>query len=1053
MKAKITLCTCLLSFIACIPAFPQLYSVSRYADDNGLPSRIVHDVIQDSTGFLWVAGNNGLFKYDGKSFTPFRAALKDTIGLRDNKVNVVLQTKDRRIWAGTPKGLHVLTDNQIRFVRLHDQPVEEQEYILDIFEDSEQNLWISTYGGLYFKEVGKEAVHFIPGTEHKGIAKEGIWSVNQDFRGNVWIAAKTSPYIVDLDKPMKFERVITRQHPSIDLNETELFRFSLYNDTLMLIESNRGLLKGTLLSPRQIEISKFSDVEGNYLEEFHINDVIVDQQGFIWIATAKNYYKKYDLIDGSLKEIEVSSKNGYQDITENIRSISEDQQGNIWMANSNGLYKFSPAYDAFTTYPPADDRDCLPDLKGIYAMVEDRWGYLWLNTPYQLYRIKKTDLLIGRCPESYLVYDDEHMQQSRNLFIDSKDRLWVGADGGLFVAQLRGNAKPSGFKRFTTKDGLPHNWSFEVLEIEEDLYWVGNYAGLVKLHFPGGNMEDPEIEVYASDSNREGTLINSQSNELAWGQNGQLWVGTFSGLSRLLNEEGKGSFANYTNSFRDFNSLSNNSVKKIFFDHQDRMWIATQRGLNLYLPTEDAFQQFGIDEGLPSEYILGIQEDSEGYLWIGTTNGVLKARFYDESMELVPIEHFTAQSGLADNIPYRNAILILDDDTVLIGSREGISVSSKSEKHGIPESFNLALTGLETTQDNQDGFKSILHRVKNNHLALNSSENSLRLSYAALDFTNSKYNSYRHKILPVNDEWIETEGNSDLAYYNLAPGEYELILDGNNTYGTSASNPIRLQINISPPFWRSNWAIALYTVLGLLTLRLLYLYRIRKKMNELERKTAHETELMREREQLRKENAADFHDELGSKVTKISLFLTLAERSLEESSDPRPWLNKIRENIKALSGGFRDLLWVIDPHKDSLVDTFLRLKDFGEDLFENTEINFRVNGLEDIPENRLLNAQTKKQVVLIFKEAMTNCLKYANCDQVDFKIHTNGEYSSMSLQDNGTGFQISNKHEGRGLKNMHSRSDKIGTTLKICSSEDGTEIVLERIPHTRDINM
>ena len=121
--------------------------------------------------------------------------------------------------------------------------------------------------------------------------------------------------------------------------------------------------------------------------------------------------------------------------------------------------------------------------------------------------------------------------------------------------------------------------------------------------------------------------------------------------------------------------------------------------------------------------------------------------------------------------------------------------------------------------------------------------------------------------------------------------------------------------------------------------------------------------MITEREQLRKENAADFHDELGSKVTKISLYLTLAERSIDQKKELKNWFSKIRENVKELSGGFRDLLWVIDPQKDSLSDTFLRLKDFGEDLFNNSTSDFRTQGYALEAAALTLDPQTKKQVV------------------------------------------------------------------------------------------
>jgi len=668
-----------------------------------------------------------------------------------------------------------------------------------------------------------------------------------------------------------------------------------------------------------------------------------------------------------------------------------------------------------------------------------------------LYRVKKEDILESNCPEDYLVFEIEGMQLARNLSIDSNNRLWIGGDDGLFVTQLDAYQNPGVFRRYTKADGLPHNWSYEVHETSKNHFWVGNYAGLVKMELTDGQLENPKFKVYTSDKNEVGSLVNSQIMDIEEDGDGNIWVGTFSGLSRLLDPSGAGKFENYNSTYGDRKTLSNDAVKKVFKDNKGYIWIATQRGLNLYDPTKNQFWQFGHSEGLPSEYILGIQQDSKGFLWIGTTNGLLKAIYNSSSNELVPVKHFTSNDGLADNIPYRNAILIDSMDNVFVGSREGISIfRGVSPTNSDTSDFEMMITDVSSTQKKDMGFTSVHNKLQENKIVLSYQENSIRLNYAVLDYINPENNKYRHKFLPVNDRWIETNGSSKLSYYNLAPGSYEFILDGSNAAGTWSKTPIRLQLVIRPPFWKSKWAIFLYIILLASLLRFFYLLRIRRKVQQLEQETHLEKALLKEREQLRQENAADFHDELGSQVTKISLFLTLAERSLLEKEDPQPWFQKIHENIKSLSGGFRDLLWVIDPKKDSLGDTFLRLKDFGEELFESNEVDFRTSGYQMEYTEYFLDPQTKKQVVMIFKEAMNNCIKYATCNKANLHLSSDESFSKITLSDNGKGFDVQLKSKGRGLQNMAARAKKINANFEIVSNDKGTTITLDRIPHTSD---
>lgn len=1050
MKTVISILAFYCWLITTIPLYAQNYVITRYADDNGLPSRIVRDVIQDNKGFIWVAGNNGLYKFDGQKFKPYLASLKDTIGLRDNKINTVLQTSNNKIWIATPKGLHVLENDRISYVKLVDNPNDNQEYVLNLFEDTNQNLWVGTYGGLFLIENSSEAIHFLSEGGDSSIAEGVVWGTTQDHKGRIWIAGSDGPYLLDNTSNFSFKKVNLNFGKGIDKRETIFFKCRQINDSLILMESNNGLLKGTAENDSSITIAKFLNQDGEEIGGYSIERSLIDHQGDIWIGTVKNNFKKFRLNNGRLMEKEVIIKEEILDTLRNVKSIYEDSQENIWIANTNGLYKLSKEAGDTSRFPPYHLENCLEGLNGIYAMIEDKGGHIWINTPSRLYRLKKSDLLEGKCPEDYLVFEDENMILSRYLFIDSEERLWIGADEGLFVTQLDKNYNPGKFIRYTKSHGLPHNMSYAVHEEDKNKYWVGNYGGLVQLELVNGSLENPLIKVFTSDLNRPNSLVNSMAMDIEADEKGNIWVGTFSGVSRLISAAESGSFQNYTSTYGNFIGLSNNSVKKIFRDSDNRLWIATQRGLNLYQSDKDQFLQFGNDEGLPSEYILGIQEDSKGFLWIATTNGVIKTKYDDQNQSFTNTEHFTSQNGLVDNITYRNSILIDNDDNVFIGSREGISIFKTTDVLSEYVDFNLAITRIESTQKGMQGFRSFSERIKNGEIALSHFENSIRINYTVLDFTDLKYNRYRHKLLPVRDDWIETGSLSELSYYNLSPGEYELILDGSNSQGNWSKNPIRLKFTINPPFWKSNWAILLYSIFGAVLLRFFYLLRIGKKVRELEQETLLEKALIAEREQLRQENAADFHDELGSKVTKISLFLTLAERSLNEHDDPLPWFAKIRDNIKGLSGSFRDLLWVIDPQKDSLGDTLLRLKDFGEDLFSTGEVNFRTHGLNLEQMNAVLNPQTKKQVVMIFKEAMTNCLKYAECEQIDLTLHSNGQYSTIELKDNGKGFNVALKSKGRGLKNMKARAKKIDGTLHITSSAKGTSVCLERIPHTSD---
>lgn len=1035
--------------LLCGTTFGQLYEVSRFADDSGLPSRIVHDVTQDSLGYLWVAGNNGLYKFDGQKFYGHYASLHDTTGLRDNKINTVLAGRKGRVWIATPRGLHLMEDDKIRHITLQINSTENEDHIISLFEDSKGYLWAGSYDGLfgYDPNSGKYTKVKLP--ENDLEQSNAIWGINEDFQGNIWVSRSRQSPVMAAVGSNEFREIKLITEDGLTPAQIIPFKYVPYDENILLVSSGSGLYQGILGNDGNLHLTTFTDSSGKRIASEYLNNTIVDGEGFIWSATWKNYFTKHKFEDGNLIQQEVNSKNGWFSMSVYARGIFEDAQHNIWIPNSNGLYKLSANSGKLNIFPPPHQSSCL-DNKSIYGIAEDGGGNLWINTPTDLYRIHKDYILKKKCPEKMLHFTDEQFNLARDLLVDSQNRLWISGANGLNVTQLDANFEPGPFYHFTVDDGLPHNLCNGILEIDPNTFWLGNYSRLIKITLTNGDIRDPKFTYLNADPERDDALVNSFVLQLETDSKGDLWIGTFSGVSKLISGEGSGRFKNYVSSFGDKTQLSNNAIKKIFKDSKDRLWIGTQTGLNLYRPESDDFIQFSRKDGLPSEYILGIAEDSMGYLWIATTNGIFKG-IYNQSMQsFVHIEYITKRDGLADNITNRNALYIDKGDNIFIGSAQGVSVVDKNGSNTLARSYNLGLTELKSTRRNRQGFVSIKENVENNVIDLSYRENSIQLNYAVLDFTDPSFNTYRHKFLPVSEDWVETGTDSQLNYYNLSPGEYELVLDGSNNQGMWMKDPIRLEIHVSPPFWKSNVALVLYVLCVLGLMRFIYVMRIRKRMNELEQETRFEKALVREREQLRTENAADFHDELGSKVTKISMFLTLAERTLKEHEDPSSWFGKMRENIKDLSGSFRDLLWVIDPKKDTLSDAIVRLKDFGEELFGNTNTHYTTSGFSETLSEIVLDPQTKKQVVLIFKEAMHNCAKYSASTVVELKVESSNGYSSIQLKDNGKGFDVHERSKGRGLINMKNRSEKIGGQLSIVSSAEGTIVSLTWIPHLSD---
>jgi signal transduction histidine kinase len=303
-----------------------------------------------------------------------------------------------------------------------------------------------------------------------------------------------------------------------------------------------------------------------------------------------------------------------------------------------------------------------------------------------------------------------------------------------------------------------------------------------------------------------------------------------------------------------------------------------------------------------------------------------------------------------------------------------------------------------------------------------------------------------------DNEWISAGSKKDVTYTNLDPGEYTFKVKASNNDGIWNNAGTSIKLIIPSPPWLSWYAYCFYTSLFLGVILFIIKYRVKEATREIETQAKIERAKLEEREEVRKKSSADFHDEAGNKLTRINLFTQLAKTASDNNAELKVYLNKIEENTKELSSGMRDFIWVLDPSKDSLFDTINRLKDFGNSMFGYTEIKFAVKGLTAEMSDTSLSIECRRALILIFKEAMNNALKYSCAKNVELCISYSNKIIEVTLTDDGIGFDINDKTDGYGLNNMKNRAAKINSDLEIFSTPNtGAKIIFRiNIAHMSD---
>jgi signal transduction histidine kinase len=279
-------------------------------------------------------------------------------------------------------------------------------------------------------------------------------------------------------------------------------------------------------------------------------------------------------------------------------------------------------------------------------------------------------------------------------------------------------------------------------------------------------------------------------------------------------------------------------------------------------------------------------------------------------------------------------------------------------------------------------------------------------------------------LIGVDEDWVYSGNRHFANYTDVKPGEYVFRVKGSNNDGIWNEEGISLSIIITPPFWQTGWfrLLMIFTVAGLIYG--LHRYRV-SRLLEIER--------------MRTRIASDLHDDIGSTLTRISIYSELIQRSknvAKITASAREIGAMSREIVVTLS----DIVWSIDARYDTLGNLLDRMRDFAAKLFSTQPIkmNLKTTGLDTA---KKIPANVRQNVYLIFKEALNNIFKHAHATEVSIDLKDIDGAFTMAIKDNGIGFDEKKIQKGNGLKNMKLRAGRIGGKLSL-KSKDGVLIIL-----------
>lgn len=270
------------------------------------------------------------------------------------------------------------------------------------------------------------------------------------------------------------------------------------------------------------------------------------------------------------------------------------------------------------------------------------------------------------------------------------------------------------------------------------------------------------------------------------------------------------------------------------------------------------------------------------------------------------------------------------------------------------------------------------------------------------------------------------------TYDNLAPGKYLFDVENVDLYGVPTGEKAELSVVVLPPFWKTS---AFWVCISLLTILAVFgvgRYAISQKLMKQTLQLQNQQAMERERVRI----AQDIHDDLGARVTQISLISAMANSNGDYSEKARADFGQITRCSRDLVAALYETIWAVNPENDNLYALGDYISQMVNQLCEPVQVRCRFN-MGDLPRDVLASSQVRHNVNMAVKEAVHNAIKHAKASEVTVSSMFERGVLTLSISDDGQGFQQPEKNFGHGLTNMKKRLQEIGGTCRV-ESQIGT---------------
>lgn len=1011
----------LICILCCFPHLIHAYSLRQFSNKNGLSNSAILSLYQDHQGVIWIGSCDGLNIFDGTNIHVYNPANPTKASLSGNLINDIMETEKEVLWIQTNYGLDRLdTKHQTSksFTEFKDKNYMAKSRDNDLFI-------VKDDGYIYYYQPEKQLFQKL---EVPQIAFGHVLSTIIDENNILWIFTSdndTRSYQINKNK----EGITLTPNNLFKHPEQLLWAFAeedlvyFIDKTYSLYEYDFGNQQQYFIADLKAEVETRGEVssiikqQNDYYIGFKSSGLIVlkymsDQkikyqmqdteihsgifclmkdkyQDIVWIGTDGQgvymYFNDAFSITNTLLDTPV-----YQ-INNPVRTVYYDEEQTLWIGTKGGgilrIRNYSPETNTAVSFDRISISNSTLTDNTVYCFAPGSANRLWIGTEnglnYYSYQNKQLKAFT-------VIADGKKVKYVHSINELNDTTLWVSTVGEGIVKVILDKAGSSPAVKSATRIVLDNgrmasNYFFTSFQENDSILWFGNRGyGAYRL-----NIETEQLTPYRFDN-----VVNSQTaNDIfaIYKNEKGYWLGTSSGLLHF-NED-------YSHYHDRADLFSNNTVHGILEDQQNNLWISTNQGLVRFNPKTNTGQTYDRENGLE------VTEFSDGAfykdlrtetLFFGGTNGFVTVK---------PNAYI-----MADYMPQINL--------------KGLSIFGKE--------YNI---------------HDFLHDKKGKKiLQLDYSQNFFCIDFMAIDYINGNNYSYSYKLDEVSSQWIESGTSASAIFSNLAPGQYTLLVKYKNNMNGKECEPQKLLIQITPPWYLSNWAYILYFILIALFC-ILAVYRIvhqyRRKQHRMIEK------LNREKKEEVYESKLRFFTNITHEFcTPLTLIYGPCEKILaypQSDSYIRKYGKMIQQNTEKLNGLILELLEfrrletghkVLSIQRLSVSDKLRNIAESFCELAENKNLNYRLDIEPDIEWNTDISCFSK-----IVNNLISNAFKYTPEEgNITIGLKVENQLLTLNISNSGKGIakenlaKIFDRYKILDSFEMNGKNSRNGLGLAICKN-------------------